>query len=166
MTGEFIVTDIVSSLKRSEMMAGIRGRNTAPEIRVRSQLHRMGYRYRLHRSDLPGTPDILLPKRRVAIFVHGCFWHLHNGCKFSRIPKSREDFWLAKLTRNRERDETSIGALHKLGWRVLVVWECYLRRCKDDEKLAKALSTWINEDESFGELSGIAKEDISLSRHT
>ncbi|MDG5974849.1 DNA mismatch endonuclease vsr [Hydrogenophaga taeniospiralis CCUG 15921] len=135
------------------MMSGIRSRNTVPEIRVRRLLHRQGYRFRLHRGDLPGTPDIVLPSRRIAIFVHGCFWHLHQGCRLARVPGTREDFWRAKLTRNRERDEAAIAKLRALGWRVLVVWECYLRGSKDDAELAGALSMWVEACDSYGELS-------------
>jgi DNA mismatch endonuclease (patch repair protein) len=147
------VTDIVTPLRRSQMMSGIQSRNTAPEMRVRRLLHRKGYRFRLHRKDLPGTPDIVLPGKQVAIFVHGCFWHLHQGCRLARVPGSRPDFWRAKLMKNRERDEAAIGALQALGWRVLVVWDCYLRGCRDDRALADALAGWLEADEPCGELS-------------
>jgi DNA mismatch endonuclease (patch repair protein) len=107
-------------------MARIGGRNTAPELIVRRLLHGMGYRFRLHRKDLPGTPDIVLPGRRVAIFVHGCFWHAH-GCKIGRAPKSRLDYWLPKLQENQRRDAVKQAALEGLGWRVLTVWQCETR---------------------------------------
>lgn len=147
------MTDVVSISKRSQMMSGIRSRDTTPEIRVRRLLHRQGYRFRLHSRDLPGTPDIVFPRRRIAIFVHGCFWHLHQGCRLAKVPETRADFWRAKLTKNSERDKVAILKLHALGWRVLVVWECYLRRCKQDDALASALSMWVEAGDEFGELS-------------
>lgn len=107
-------------------MSRIGGKDTAPELIVRRLLHRMGYRFRLHRQGLPGTPDIVLPSRKVAIFVHGCFWHAH-GCKIGKPPKSRPDYWFPKLERNRERDAEKKLALEALGWRVLTVWQCEIR---------------------------------------
>jgi DNA mismatch endonuclease (patch repair protein) len=107
-------------------MARIGGKNTAPELIVRRLLHGAGYRFRLHRKDLPGTPDIVLPSRRAAIFVHGCFWHAH-GCKIGRAPKSKLDYWLPKLTENKRRDEVKQAALEALEWRVLTVWQCEAR---------------------------------------
>jgi DNA mismatch endonuclease (patch repair protein) len=106
------------------MMARIGQRDTAPEIAVRRLLHRLGIRFRLHRRDLPGTPDIVLPGRRIAVLVHGCFWHRHAGCRFAYNPKSRVDFWQAKFDRNVARDSEVRKALSDLGWRVHVVWEC------------------------------------------
>jgi DNA mismatch endonuclease (patch repair protein) len=150
------MTDIVSPLRRSQLMAGIRNKNTEPELRVRRLLHRQGYRFRLHRGDLPGSPDIVLPKRKVVIFVHGCFWHLHQGCKLARIPRSREEFWRTKLTRNRDRDSETVDELKRLGWRVLVIWECYLRKCRDDEKLSELLLRWLENGEQYGELSDVS----------
>jgi len=107
-------------------MQAVRSKDTAPEIAVRSLLHGMGYRFRLHRKDLPGTPDIVLPGRRAAIFVHGCFWHGH-GCRIGQLPKSRLDYWLPKIEANRERDRRKGGALEAAGWRVLTVWQCEIR---------------------------------------
>lgn len=147
------MTDVVSPGKRSQMMAGIRSKNTKPEIRLRRILHRLGYRFRLHRADLPGTPDIVLPKRKVAVFFHGCFWHLHQGCKLAKVPQSREEFWRAKLSRNRERDAQAVDALQRLGWRVLIVWECYMRACKDDGQISVALQRYLEDNESYAELS-------------
>jgi DNA mismatch endonuclease (patch repair protein) len=112
------------SPERSAMMARIGQRNTAPEITVRRILHRLGIRFRLHRHDLPGTPDIVLPSRRTAILVHGCFWHRHAGCRFAYMPKSRIEFWKAKFERNVARDAEVEQALCGLGWRVHIVWEC------------------------------------------
>ena len=116
--------DIVSPETRSRMMGGIRGRDTRPELAVRRFLHAQGLRYRLHVRDLPGRPDIVLPRHRTVVFVHGCFWHRHYGCRFAYTPKSREEFWLTKLEGNVIRDERDQRRLGELGWRVFVVWEC------------------------------------------
>lgn len=105
-------------------MARIRGRNTGPELATRSSLHHLGYRFRVHVRDLPGTPDIAIKSRRVVIFVHGCFWHLHEGCRFARPPKENTGYWGPKLRRNVERDLARSAELDALGYRVLVVWEC------------------------------------------
>ena len=120
-------TDIVSPEHRSKIMAMIKGKNTKPEMLVRSVCHEMGLRYRLHRKDLPGKPDLVFPKHRLCIFVHGCFWHRHLGCKYAYTPKSRLDFWLPKLARNVERDLAAQQALQALGWRVVIVWECHTK---------------------------------------
>ena len=119
--------DSVSPGKRSWVMAQVKGRDTKPEKAVRSLLHGMGYRFRIQRKDLPGKPDIVLPKYRTAIFVHGCYWHRHNCPNGQRLPKSRLNFWLPKLEGNRERDIKKQALLRELGWNVLVVWECQLR---------------------------------------
>ena len=116
--------DIVDSRRRSELMAGIRVRDTAPEIAVRRVAHRMGLRFRLHRKNLPGRPDLVFPKHRLAVFVHGCFWHQHDGCRYAHIPKSRTAFWTEKFAQNVARDQRNEDALRTLGWRVLVIWEC------------------------------------------
>lgn len=121
------MTDVFTPEKRSDVMSRIKGRNTKPERVVRSLLHRMGYRFRLHRTDLPGKPDIVLPKYKSVIFVHGCFWHRHKDCKFAYTPKSRTDFWIKKLESNANRDQKIIGELTALGWKVITVWECDLR---------------------------------------
>jgi len=105
-------------------MSRIRNRDTKPELIVRSLLHRMGYRFRLHRKDLPGKPDIVLPKYRTVIFVHGCFWHRHKGCQFAYKPKSKEQFWERKFSDNVKRDAVSQSQLFSMGWKVLTVWEC------------------------------------------
>src|SRR5437867_1040953 len=112
------------SPQRSAMMARIGQKDTAPEIFVRKLLHRLGFRFRLHRRDLPGTPDIVLAGQRVALLVHGCFWHRHPGCRFAYIPKSRTDFWSAKFARNVARDREVLEKLRALGWRAHVIWEC------------------------------------------
>lgn len=117
------MTDRITPENRSRNMAAIRGKNTVPEVTVRRFLHAQGFRFRLHRKDLPGKPDIVLPKYRTAIFVHGCFWHLH-GCKNTVIPKTRTEWWTAKLEGNRARDEKNNQRLEQLGWRVITIWEC------------------------------------------
>jgi DNA mismatch endonuclease, patch repair protein len=109
---------------RSRIMGTVGQRNTGPELVVRKALHRLGIRFRLYRKSLPGTPDIVLPGRRVAILVHGCFWHRHQGCAKATTPKSRVDFWSAKFARNVERDSDNARKLAALGWRVVVIWEC------------------------------------------
>lgn len=119
--------DIVDSATRSRMMSGIRGRDTKPEITVRKFLHARGYRFRLHRKDLPGRPDIVLPRFRTCIFIHGCFWHHHEGCRFAALPKTRADFWAQKLRDNVERDRRAQEELLRKGWRVLTIWECELK---------------------------------------
>lgn len=117
-------------------MSRIRGRDTTPERAVRSVLHRMGYRFRLHRPDLPGRPDIVLPRHRTVVLVHGCFWHRHPGCRFAYTPKSRQGFWLAKFASSVERDRRQRRELRRLGWRVVVVWEC---QTSDRERLRRRL---------------------------
>ena len=111
---------------RSALMSRIGSKNTAPERIVRHLLHRLGYRFRLHRKDLPGTPDIVLPGRKTAVFVHGCFWHAH-GCRIGRPPGSRPEFWEPKLARTKTRDRAAVEALEGLGWTVLTVWQCETR---------------------------------------
>lgn len=118
------MTDVFSKAKRSEVMSRISSKNTKPELAVRSALHKLGYRFRLHRRDLPGNPDIVLPRFATAVFVHGCFWHRHPGCKFAYVPCSRLQFWMKKFQANIERDRRARSALRKLGWRVITVWEC------------------------------------------
>lgn len=121
------MVDIVDSKTRSRMMAGIRGRDTKPELQVRRYLHSRGFRYRLHVGTLAGKPDIILPKYRLAIFVHGCFWHRHRGCRYATNPEQNREKWATKFRENIERDEKQVRQLIGLGWRVLVIWECALR---------------------------------------
>ena len=121
-------------------MSLVKSTDTKPEMLVRRLVHGMGYGYRLHRRDLPGTPDLAFIGRRAVIFVHGCFWHRHEGCSMARLPKSREDFWTAKLEANRLRDERQQAALRQDGWRVLVVWEC---ETKDAAALRERLCRFL-----------------------
>ncbi len=116
--------DRISKEHRSWNMSRIKGRDTKPELIVRSMLHRMGYRFRLHVKTLPGKPDIVLPKYKTVIFVHGCFWHRHKGCKYAYTPKSRQDFWKAKFAANERNDSKATSRLRRLGWRVCTLWEC------------------------------------------
>ena len=120
------MVDRLTTEHRSWNMSRIRGANTKPEKRVRSILHSNGYRFRLHRKTLPGKPDIVLPKYKSVILVHGCFWHRHIGCRFAYTPKSRTEFWSAKFARTVQRDKENLVALKLLGWRALVVWECQI----------------------------------------
>lgn len=119
--------DTTVSTARSRNMAAIRDRNTSPELKVRSLLHGLGYRFRLHRRDLPGSPDIVLPRYRTVVFVHGCFWHRHPGCRYTTTPKTRAEFWARKFEQNMERDERQQLQLREMGWSVMVIWECELR---------------------------------------
>lgn len=135
------MTDIVHTKRRSELMANIRGRDTAPELAVRRIAHRMGLRFRLHRKDLPGRPDLVFPKHRLAVFVHGCFWHRHEGCRHASTPKSRVAFWTEKFAANVARDARQEAALRALGWRVLVIWQCESR---DEAAVERRLSASID----------------------
>ena len=136
------MADIVDAVTRSRMMASIRGRNTRPEVAVRSALHRLGLRFRLHRAGLPGRPDVVLPRHRAVVFVHGCFWHRHPGCRLAYDPRSREEFWQAKFARTVERDARQRAALLHDGWRVASVWECALRE-RGAAEVAAELAGWL-----------------------
>jgi len=132
--------DVFSKEKRSAVMARVRSRDTSPEITVRSLLHRLGYRFRLHRHDLPGTPDIVMPGRRTVIFVHGCFWHQHARCAAAARPTSNCDYWNAKLDGNITRDKRCQKLLRSLGWKIIVVWECETRNLlRLEKRLRRAL---------------------------
>jgi len=132
------MTDTITKEHRSWNMSRIRSRDTKPEKKVRSLLHSMGYRFRLHDRSLPGKPDIVLPRFKTVIFVHGCFWHRHARCQYAYTPMSRVEFWKHKFQKNIERDRNKELALHGLGWHVLVIWECELREAAD---LAERLDT-------------------------
>lgn len=134
--------DTITPEQRSEVMRRVRGKDTGPEMAVRRLVHAMGYRYRLHRRDLAGVPDLTFPSRRKAIFVHGCFWHRHPNCALARIPKSRTDFWLPKLQGNRERDLRNQNTLQLEGWAILVIWECELR---DLEAVSSRIRRFLDE---------------------
>jgi len=121
------VTDVYPPEKRSAVMRRVKGKDTSPELKVRKALTALGARYRLHRKDLPGSPDIVLPGRRLVLFVHGCFWHGHDCARGSRIPKANRDYWLGKVGRNRARDVASRAALEAAGWQVETLWECDLK---------------------------------------
>lgn len=133
------------------MMSRIGSRNTKPELVVRRGLHAAGFRFRLHHDDLPGRPDIVLPRHRAAIFVHGCFWHRHEGCSNFRLPKTNPEFWREKISRNVERDATAVEALRERGWRVLIVWECATRKVNVDDLLRK-IAMWIEGGQSRYEI--------------
>lgn len=132
--------DVFSREKRSQIMSRVSGKNTKPEIVVRSLLHNLGYRFRLHRKDLPGKPDITLAKHKKVIFVHGCFWHGHGDCSRSKRPSTNEEFWREKLDKNIERDKATVNTLKKLGWKVLTVWTCEV---KDTNKLKIKLLSFL-----------------------
>lgn len=124
------MVDRISPERRSWNMSRIRGKDTLPELRVRSLLHHMGYRFRLHRKDLPGRPDIVLPRYNTVIFVHGCYWHRHGGCHLTTTPKTRINYWKRKFIENVRRDKRVEAALGKQGWRVVKIWECETRNAK------------------------------------
>jgi DNA mismatch endonuclease, patch repair protein len=140
------MTDVFSKEKRSLIMSRIKGRNTKPEVLVRSYIHKMGFRFRLDGRGLPGKPDIVLPRHKKVVFVHGCFWHGHKGCKRSKRPSTNEEFWNRKLDLNMERDKRFQGELRLLGWRYLVIWECGLKK---PEKVAAKLERFLNEDKKY-----------------
>ncbi len=136
--------DVVSKKVRSRMMAGIGSKHTKPEVALRKLLHRAGFRFRLHRSDLPGRPDLVMAKHATAIFVHGCFWHRHTGCRFCYVPASNQEFWRAKFSANMDRDSASEQALMRNGWRVVVVWECATREERTNPgRLLDRFSRWL-----------------------
>lgn len=138
------MVDTLSPEARSDLMSRIRSRDTKPEMHVRSVVHRLGYRFRLHRKDLPGKPDMVLPRHGAVIFVHGCFWHQHPdpNCRLATMPSSNVEYWKPKLARNRARDQETVEKLEAEGWRVLVVWECQL---KNQEELINRIQNFLND---------------------
>jgi DNA mismatch endonuclease (patch repair protein) len=138
------MADIVDKYTRSRMMSGIRGTNTEPEIRIRCLLHRRGFRFRLHVKDLPGKPDIVLPRYHAVVFVHGCFWHGHD-CHLFKMPSTRPEFWQTKICRNRENDRRAIETLFAAGWRIAIIWECAMkgRQRLSDDILIEHLALWL-----------------------
>jgi len=142
------VTDIVDQQTRSRMMSGIRGKNTRPELALRRALHARGYRFRLHSKKLFGRPDLVLPKHHAVIFVHGCFWHRHEGCRYAASPSTRREFWRAKFEANVSRDSLVNKKLLESGWRVATVWECALRKPEEVAASIDRLASWlVSEDE-------------------
>ena len=132
--------DTLSKAERSERMSRIRGSDTKPELALRSAMHRLGFRFRLHGSNLPGRPDLIFPKYRAVVFVHGCFWHQHNGCKIATTPKSNTVFWQAKFKRNVDRDLKVAKSLEQLGCRVFTVWECEVANLENTGQIAAFLA--------------------------
>jgi DNA mismatch endonuclease (patch repair protein) len=150
------MVDVVDRITRSRMMAGIQGKNTKPERLLRSALHRLGLRYRLHVADLPGRPDIVLPRYRAAIEVHGCFWHRHGSCAFATTPTSNIAFWRSKFGQTTKRDKRNLTALQECGWRVAVVWECSINDV-GAETIARRIAAWLLSNRSFMEIPTVAR---------
>jgi DNA mismatch endonuclease (patch repair protein) len=140
------MTDTLSPEQRSQLMAKVHGKDTAIEKKVRSYLHEKGYRFRKHVASLPGSPDIVLPKYRATILVHGCFWHGHSGCRKSRLPTTRHIFWQEKRSANIERDARKVAELLNRGWRVAIVWQCVLEKLDSFTCSMNVLEDWINSD--------------------
>ena len=149
------MVDVVSPKTRSQMMSGIQGKNTKPEVKIRKVLHRKGFRYRLHVKSLPGKPDLVFPKYNAVIQINGCFWHGHN-CHLFKWPSTRPEFWRNKITGNIERDKKNVFELERLGWRVLTIWECAVkgRYRKPYETLIEQISNWLTMSEVSGEVIG------------
>jgi len=144
--------DRLSRAERSRHMARIRGKNTQPEVHLRRALHRMGMRFRLHRSDLPGRPDLVLAKYRAVIFVHGCFWHRHRGCALAYHPKTRTAFWTRKFAENTDRDQRQLCSLLASRWRIGIVWECSLRSADTRAAAVSAVVHWLRSDRAQSEI--------------
>jgi DNA mismatch endonuclease (patch repair protein) len=145
------VTDIVDKQTRSRMMSGIRGKDTRPEMLLRRALHAAGFRFRLHSANLPGRPDIVLPRYRAAIFVHGCFWHRHVVCRYASTPATRPEFWAEKFEKNVARDRKNRVTLAKDDWRVGIVWECQLRR-RDPLDIVTEMEAWLKGNQKYLEI--------------
>lgn len=149
------MADVVDKATRSRMMSGIRAKDTFPEIFVRKGLHAQGFRFRLHDKDLPGCPDIVLPKYRALISIMGCFWHGHD-CRYFKTPSTRADFWMKKIEANRARDNRNLASQHSQGWRTLVVWECSIRagrKVKPSLDVIAVISGWLRSDSVSAELN-------------
>lgn len=136
------MADRLTPERRSENMRQIRSRDTAPEMAVRRLLHRLGYRYRLHVRELPGRPDLVFPSRRCVLMIHGCFWHGHQGCRESRMPSTNQQYWVPKLEKNYARDRDHLRALRRLGWRVIIIWECQTENLR---RLERKLVRFLNQ---------------------
>lgn len=139
--------DRLTAEKRSALMSRIRGKHTTPELFVRRTAHSLGLRYRLHRKDLPGTPDLIFPKHRTVVFVHGCFWHRHAACKKASTPKSNLEYWQYKFKENVVRDSRNIMDLHTAGWRIIVIWECEIKSGDALRKIRSIPNPSINPEE-------------------
>ncbi len=137
------MTDIVDQQTRSRMMAGIRGKNTKPELALRRALHARGFRFRLHSGKVDGRPDLVLPKHHAVVFVHGCFWHRHEGCRYATVPATRSDFWRAKFDANVARDSAVRTRLLEDGWRVATIWECALRKPEKMNNAVRTFEEWL-----------------------
>lgn len=156
------MTDIVDQQTRSRMMAGIRGTNTKPELALRRALHARGFRFRLHSRTVNGRPDLVLPKHRAVVFVHGCFWHRHEGCRYTTSPSTRPEFWQTKFEANLARDSAVRATIMEDGWRVATVWECALRKPERVELAATLLASWLRGDApalEIGEMNVTADND-------
>lgn len=134
------VVDTLTPEARSERMSRVHAKDTKPEMKLRKLIHGMGFRYRLHRKELPGKPDLVFPGRKSIIFMHGCFWHRHEDCGLARLPKSKQAFWCAKLEANKARDQKNISTLKAAGWRILVIWECQLR---DEDRVRQVVKEFL-----------------------
>lgn len=143
------VIEAPPTAQRSALMARVKGKNTSPEMAVRRAAHALGLRFRLHRRELPGRPDLIFPKHRLAIFVHGCFWHRHSGCKRATTPKTRRDFWRRKFADNEARDQRVVALLRDMGWRVEIIWEC---ETKNRDTLPHRLTNMIQSEGADNEL--------------
>jgi DNA mismatch endonuclease (patch repair protein) len=147
------MADVVDPATRSRMMAGIRGKDTKPELLLRKALHARGFRYRLGGAKLPGRPDLVLPRHSAVVFVHGCFWHGH-GCRYFKWPKTRTDWWRAKIDGNRERDGRNRQALLDAGWRVGIVWECAMRATPRSMDAPAECAAWLDSTQSWIDIQG------------
>lgn len=157
------MADVVDKQTRSRMMAGIGGKNTKPELVLRRALHARGFRYRLHVKQLPGRPDLLLAKYRAVVFVHGCFWHRHTGCRYATTPATRTEFWQAKFSANIARDDVVRIKLRHAGWRVATVWECGLKKPDRVKAVVSQLVSWLDSTSDEIEIGG-AEEVSSNTR--
>lgn len=141
------MADIVEPEIRSRMMRGIRGANTKPELNVRRRLHAAGFRYGLHRKNLPGRPDLVMPRHDAVVFIHGCYWHRHAECRLATTPSTRTEFWTTKFAANQERDRRNLADLLDRGWRVAIVWECEVRTTLGADMAVKELIKWLHSNE-------------------
>lgn len=161
------MTDVVDKQTRSRMMAGIKGKDTKPELLLRRALHARGLRYRLHAKQLPGRPDIIFPKYRAVVLVHGCFWHRHTGCRYATTPATRPDFWQAKFSANIVRDRAVSIKLRRAGWRVATVWECGFKRSEHIGVVVSLIVSWLDSAVSeieIGEEGEITDKPVSEER--